>query len=88
VNQLQELLHELKRQKDANVILGETVTRAKQSIKNVKATNQGVVLTGFINAPEQASKTDQDISNIEADNKGFVIAGTANNIDISSLRTW
>lgn len=85
VNQVQELLRQLSKQQETNTLLGETIGRAKQNIRNVKARNQGVALTGFINTQDEASKPDQDISDIEADNKGFVIAGMANNINIKDV---
>jgi hypothetical protein len=90
-----ELLQELEKQQLASTILRDTCEealmrtvyqRTGQKIKGVKATNDGVALTGFINMPEQGANMNQDISDISADNRGFVIAGIANAIDIKDLR--
>ncbi|KAF9763199.1 hypothetical protein IL306_003217, partial [Fusarium sp. DS 682] len=59
--------------------------RTGQRIHNVKATDNSVALTGFVNAEGKEMTIEQDISNITANKSSIAVAGVVNNVDINAL---
>lgn len=59
--------------------------RTGQTIRDVKATNNSVALTGFINAEGGETRIEQDISQIAADGRSIAVAGVVNSVDFAAL---
>ncbi|RSL90927.1 hypothetical protein CEP51_000480 [Fusarium floridanum] len=59
--------------------------RTGQTIRDVKATDNSVALTGFVNAEGEEMRIEQDISQIAADGRSIAVAGVVNNVDFAAL---
>ncbi|RSL94796.1 hypothetical protein CDV31_014160 [Fusarium ambrosium] len=59
--------------------------RTGQTIRDVKATDNSVALTGFVNAEGEEMRIEQDISQIAADGRSIAVAGVVNNVDFVAL---
>ncbi|RMJ17206.1 hypothetical protein CDV36_003147 [Fusarium kuroshium] len=59
--------------------------RTGQTIRDVKATDNSVALTGFVNAEGEEMRIEQDISQIAADGCSIAVAGVVNNVDFAAL---
>ncbi|RSL61319.1 hypothetical protein CEP53_005152 [Fusarium sp. AF-6] len=90
----QDLIHELGQQRAMiNAYQGicekalKTVVfeRTGQTIRDVKATDNSVALTGFVNAEGEEMRIEQDISQIAADGRSIAVAGVVNNVDFAAL---
>ena len=61
--------------------------RTGQTIRDVKATDNSVALTGFVNAEGEETRVEQDISQIAADGRSIAVAGVVNNVDFTALHS-
>jgi hypothetical protein len=59
--------------------------RTGQTIRDVKATDNSVTLTGFVNAEGKEIHIEQDISQIAADGRSIAVAGVVNNVGFTAL---
>ncbi|EEU36620.1 uncharacterized protein NECHADRAFT_97213 [Fusarium vanettenii 77-13-4] len=59
--------------------------RTGQTIRDVKATDNSMALTGLVNAEEEEIRIEQDISQIAADGRSIAVAGVVNNVDFTAL---
>ncbi|RSL42674.1 hypothetical protein CEP54_015403 [Fusarium duplospermum] len=94
VEDKQDLIHELGQQRAMiNAYQGicekalKTVVfeRTGQIIRDVKVTDNSVVLTGFVNAEGEEMRIEQGISQIAADGRSIAVAGVVNNVDFVAL---
>ena len=90
----QELVEELRHQQDSNNFLRKTCEealkrtvseRTGQHIRDVRATDHGVALAGFVNAPQSQEVKHQDIAGISADGHSMSFAGVVNGVDFAAL---
>lgn len=94
VEDKQDLIHELGRQRatiDAfqgiceKALKTVVFERTGQTIRDVKATDNSVALTGFVNAEGEETRIEQDISQIAADGRSIAVSGVVNNVDFTAL---
>jgi hypothetical protein len=94
VEDKQDLIHELGRQRatiDAfqgiceKALKTVVFERTGQTIRDVKATDNSVTLTGFVNAEGKEIHIEQDISQIAADGRSIAVAGVVNNVGFTAL---
>ncbi|KAL2674067.1 hypothetical protein Neosp_012513 [[Neocosmospora] mangrovei] len=94
VEDKQDLIHELSQQRatmEAFQGLCEKASktavfeRTGQTIRDVRATDNSVALTGFVNAEGEETRVEQDISQIAADGRSIAVAGVVNNVDFTAL---
>lgn len=90
----QDLIYELGRQRatiDAfqgiceKALKTVVFERTGQTIRDFRATNNSVALTGFVNAEGEETHIEQDISQIAADGHSIAVAGVVNNVDFTAL---
>ncbi|KAF0636477.1 hypothetical protein FPSE5266_02802 [Fusarium pseudograminearum] len=88
------LLNEISRQKTMIEALQRTFEeelkatvseRTKQNIRDIKAADNSMGLTGFINTDKEEAKVDQNISQIYTDGDSVSVTGMAKNIDIVAM---
>ncbi|KAF4965153.1 hypothetical protein FSARC_7020 [Fusarium sarcochroum] len=61
--------------------------RTGQKMRDVKATDHSIILTGFVNADEEEMRIEQDISQVLASGSSIAVTGVIGKVDLKALHS-